>query len=197
MRKRKLLWGGVPALVLLVCTAVQAAPQKIVITATRNATGEDRVPAGVTVLTPKDWEKTGALTVRDALERVPGLNVVEGGMTGNKVSLRGMGNGSTLILVDGRRLAGEDSPQTMNVYELNRLNLDRVRRIEVVRLQPCTAVMPWVASSRFSPGSPAGRGAMPAPGSVPGKKRCTVACPRARWASWTFPSTPSSRTCGK
>ena len=54
MRKRKLLWGGVPALVLLVCTAVQAAPQKIVITATRNATGEDRVPAGVTVLTPKD-----------------------------------------------------------------------------------------------------------------------------------------------
>ncbi|WP_289049889.1 TonB-dependent siderophore receptor [uncultured Acidaminococcus sp.] len=133
MRKRKLLWGGVPALVLLVCTAVQAAPQEIVITATRNATGEDRVPAGVTVLTPKDWEKTGALTVRDALERVPGLNVVEGGMTGNKVSLRGMGNGSTLILVDGRRLAGEDSPQTMNVYELNRLNLDRVRRIEVVR----------------------------------------------------------------
>lgn len=133
MRKRKLLWGGVPALVLLVCTAVQAAPQKIVITATRNATGEDRVPAGVTVLTPKDWEKTGALTVRDALERVPGLNVVEGGMTGNKVSLRGMGNGSTLTLVDGRRLAGEDSPQTMNVYELNRLNLDRVRRIEVVR----------------------------------------------------------------
>ncbi|WP_432642783.1 TonB-dependent receptor plug domain-containing protein [Acidaminococcus sp.] len=120
-------------LALLFCPAIQAAPREIVITATRNATGEDRVPAGVTVLTSKDWEKTGALTVREALERIPGLNVTEGGMAGNKVSLRGMGNGSTLILVDGRRLAGEDSPQTMNVYELNRLNLDRVRRIEVVR----------------------------------------------------------------
>ena len=133
MNQRKLLWGGIPALVLLACTAAQAAPQEIVITATRNATGEDRVPAGVTVLTPRDWEKTGALTVRDALERVPGLNVTEAGMTGNKVSLRGMGSGSTLILVDGRRLASEDSPQTRNVYELNRINLDRVQRIEVVR----------------------------------------------------------------
>lgn len=133
MRKRKLLWGGIPVLALLFCPAIQAAPREIVITATRNATGEDRVPAGVTVLTSKDWEKTGALTVREALERIPGLNVTEGGMAGNKVSLRGMGNGSTLILVDGRRLAGEDSPQTMNVYELNRLNLDRVRRIEVVQ----------------------------------------------------------------
>lgn len=120
-------------LALLFSPAIQAAPREIVITATRNATGEDRVPAGVTVLTSKDWEKTGSLTVREALERIPGLNVTEGGMAGNKVSLRGMGNGSTLILVDGRRLAGEDSPQTMNVYELNRLNLDRVRRIEVVR----------------------------------------------------------------
>lgn len=133
MGKRKLLWGGIPALVLLACTAVQAAPQEIVITATRTATGEDRVPAGVTVLTPKDWTKTGALTVRDALERVPGLNVSEAGMTGNKVSLRGMGSGSTLILVDGRRLASEDAPTTRNVYELNRINLDRVQRIEVVR----------------------------------------------------------------
>ena len=105
----------------------------VVLPGNPGGTPGNRVPAGVTVLTSKDWEKTGVLTVREALERIPGLNVTEGGMAGNKVSLRGMGNGSTLILVDGRRLAGEDSPQTMNVYELNRLNLDRVRRIEVVR----------------------------------------------------------------
>lgn len=133
MKRRKLFLGlGASGLVLLAAVA-QAAPQEIVITATRTATGEDRVPAGVTVLTPKDWTKTGALTVRDALERVPGLNVAEAGMTGNKVSLRGMGSGSTLILVDGRRLASEDAPTTRNVYELNRINLDRVQRIEVVR----------------------------------------------------------------
>lgn len=133
MKKRKLVLGlGASGLMLLAAVA-QAAPQEIVITATRTATGEDRVPAGVTVLTPKDWTKTGALTVRDALERVPGLNVSEAGMTGNKVSLRGMGSGSTLILVDGRRLASEDAPTTRNVYELNRINLDRVQRIEVVR----------------------------------------------------------------
>ena len=94
MRKRKLLWGGSRS----GAAGLYGGP---------GGTSENRDyghperhrggpgAAGVTVLTPKDWEKTGALTVRDALERVPGLNVVEGGMTGNKVSLRGMGNGST------------------------------------------------------------------------------------------------------
>ena len=44
-----------------------------------------------------------------------------------------MGTSATLILVDGRRLAGEDSGSTRNVYELNRLNLHQVERIEIIR----------------------------------------------------------------
>lgn len=58
---------------------------------------------------------------------------MEAGMTGNQVSIRGMGTSSTLILIDGRRLAGEDSGSTMNVYELNRMSLDEVECIEVMR----------------------------------------------------------------
>lgn len=44
-----------------------------------------------------------------------------------------MGTSSTLILIGGKRLAGEDSGSTMNVYELNRMSLDEVECIEVMR----------------------------------------------------------------
>lgn len=85
------------------------------------------------VITQEEMKEKGAYNVRDALKLVNGLDVQEAAMVGNNVSLRGMGTNATLILVDGRRLASEDSGQTMNVYELNRMNIHSVDRIEIVR----------------------------------------------------------------
>ena len=85
------------------------------------------------VIKEEDIKKGGAYNVRDVLKPLTRLNVMEAGMTGNQVSIRGMGTSSTLILIDGRRLAGEDSGSTMNVYELNRMSLDEVECIEVMR----------------------------------------------------------------
>lgn len=67
------------------------------------------------VIKEEDIKKGGAYNVRDVLKPLTRLNVMEAGMTGNQVSIRGMGTSSTLILIDGRRLAGEDSGSTMNV----------------------------------------------------------------------------------
>lgn len=106
---------------------------EVVITATKTALGQQAVPSSTAVITRQEIEKMGVQTVREALERVPGLTVNAAGVAGNKVSFRGMGNSGTLILIDGRRQASEDSPQLMNVYELNRMNLSRVERIEVIR----------------------------------------------------------------
>ena len=104
-----------------------------VVTATRTKLEEKKVPMTVKVISKEDLKKTGAYNVRDALKNVTGLNVMEAGMTGNQVSIRGMNTNATLILKDGRRMAGEDSGSTANVYELNRMNIDDVERIEVVR----------------------------------------------------------------
>lgn len=77
--------------------------------------------------------------MEDVLKRVPNLDLTPTSMQGqssqvtHQVSLRGMGNKGTLILVDGRRLAGEDAPETINGYELRRINLHDVDRIEVLR----------------------------------------------------------------
>ena len=104
-----------------------------VVTATKTKLEEKKVPMSTEVITQEEMKEKGAYNVRDALKLVNGLDVQEAAMVGNNVSLRGMGTNATLILVDGRRLAREDSGQTMNVYELNRMNIHSVDRIEIVR----------------------------------------------------------------
>lgn len=113
--------------------------QEIVITATKTKNDRKLIPQSVDVLTQKDFAKWGAQTVEDVLKRVPNLDLTPTSMQGqssqvtHQVSLRGMGNKGTLILVDGRRLVGEDAPETINGYELRRINLHDVDRIEVLR----------------------------------------------------------------
>ena len=71
--------------------------------------------------------------MRDALRFATNIDVQEVGMTGNVVMVRGMESKHTLILVDGRRMAAENTGSTMNAYELSRINLADVERIEVIR----------------------------------------------------------------
>lgn len=104
-----------------------------IVTATKTSLDAKKVPMSVEVVTAEDMKKLGAYNVRDALRTVNGLNVQEAGMTGNTVQIRGMGTNHTLILIDGKRMAGEDSGSTMNVYELTRINLQDVERIEIIR----------------------------------------------------------------
>jgi outer membrane receptor for ferrienterochelin and colicins len=106
---------------------------EIVVTATRTEQEVKETPASVEVITRKDIETMGAESVVSALKLALNLNLAEAGMTGNQVSLRGMNTNQSLILIDGRRIAGEDTGTTANVYELNRININNIERIEIVR----------------------------------------------------------------
>lgn len=91
------------------------------------------MPQAVEVITKEDIQRTGANDVLTALSLANNLNLSRAGMTGNAVSLRGMSTNHTLILVDGKRYAGEDTDVTTNVYALQRLNVSDIDRIEIVR----------------------------------------------------------------
>ncbi|EGO64522.1 TonB-dependent receptor plug domain-containing protein [Acetonema longum] len=108
-------------------------PEEIVVTATRTEQDVKETPAPVEVIDRQKIETLGAGTVVEALKMAFNLNLSEAGMTGNQVSLRGMNTNHSLILIDGRRIAGEDTNMTANAYELNRINLANVERIEIVR----------------------------------------------------------------
>lgn len=105
----------------------------VVVTATKTETEIKAIPQAVEVITSEDIERMGANDVVTALSLANNLNLSSAGMTGNAVSLRGMSTNHTLVLVDGKRYAGEDTTLTTNVYALNRLNVRDIDRIEIVR----------------------------------------------------------------
>ncbi len=110
-----------------------AKSRDIVVTANKVAEEVKAVPQAVEVITAEDIKKMGADNVYSALRLANNVNISEAGMTGNQVSIRGMSTYHTLILVDGKRISGEDTTATANFYALKRLNLDTVERIEIVR----------------------------------------------------------------
>lgn len=105
----------------------------IIVTATKTEAEVKAVPQAVEVITSEDMARLGANDVLTALSLADNLNISKAGMTGNAVSLRGMSTNHTLILVDGKRYAGEDTDVTTNVYSLERLNVSDIERIEIVR----------------------------------------------------------------
>ena len=106
---------------------------EVVVTASRTKQEVKESPSSVEVITREDIDKMGAESVRQALQLALGLDTMENGMVGNQVSIRGMYTNQTLILIDGRRVRTENTNQTTNYYELERINMDDVERIEIVR----------------------------------------------------------------
>lgn len=107
--------------------------EPITVTASRTEMQVRYSPAATEVITSKDIEKMGAENLAQALQLAIGINILENGMVGNQISIRGMNTNQTLLLVDGRRIRSEDGSSTQNYYELQRFNIDEVDRIEIVR----------------------------------------------------------------
>lgn len=105
----------------------------VVVTATRTQEEVKAVPQTVEVITKEDIEQLGATDVYSALRLAANVDVTSSGMAGHNVMIRGMSTNHTLILIDGKRFAGEDTSATQNVYALGRLSLSNIERIEIVR----------------------------------------------------------------
>ncbi len=114
-------------------SAQQVQTRDVVVTASRTEQLIKDTPAAVEVVTREDIEKMGAETLAQALQLAVGIDVSENGMVGNSVSIRGAKSNQTLILVDGMRIRTENTDQTANNYELQRVNMADVERIEIVR----------------------------------------------------------------
>ena len=105
----------------------------IVVTASKMEMEIKAEPAAVEVITAEDIRRLGATNVRDALALASNINVSKAGMVGNAVMVRGNNTNHTLIMVDGMRMASEDTPTTENYYKLAQINVNDIERIEIVR----------------------------------------------------------------
>ncbi|WP_315266514.1 TonB-dependent receptor [Selenomonas noxia] len=141
-KKKVLLTAAVLSAVSIPAYAAQRAENapetlvhtdEIVVTASRTEQEVKETPSAVEVITRADIDKMGAETLAQALKLAIGIDIQENAMVGNRSGLRGMNTNQTLILVDGRRIRTENTRETMNYYELQRINMDDVERIEIVR----------------------------------------------------------------
>jgi iron complex outermembrane receptor protein len=124
--------------------AQQAAKvEKIEVTGSNIKRVDAEGPAPVQIITRQDIEKTGASTVSEVLRNLPSNS---GGsydetFTGSfargssGVSLRGLGQKSTLVLINGRRMAVYSFAQNLTdtFVDLNSIPLSAIDRIEVLK----------------------------------------------------------------
>lgn len=87
-------------------------------------------------ITEKDMKRMGASNVVEALAMAEGLSLAPAGqsaMGGRQLMIRGMNSSQTLVLVDGHRLADEDTASSQNMNLLQRFDLSQVEQIDIIR----------------------------------------------------------------
>lgn len=106
---------------------------EIIVTATRTEQTVKDTPSTVQVITREDIERRQSQTLADALRQATGIIMFNDFQSRANLSIRGSESRHVLIMVDGRRLSGELSYNSANVYDINRIRMENVERIEIIR----------------------------------------------------------------
>lgn len=115
-------------------TAEKYKMEEYVVTATRTELTEKENPRSVEVITKEDLKSLGAINLRDALRMATNLEIQGGaGSSGDVITIRG--GDDVLVLLNGKRHAseGQFSFLNQNAYTLDRININNVERIEILR----------------------------------------------------------------
>lgn len=112
---------------------VETTLDEISVAATGVPTPTTQVGSSVTVLTERTLEQQQRRTVPDALQQVPGLNVVQTGGPGGQTSvfIRGANSNHTKVLIDG--IDATDPSNGNGSFDFGQLLTDDLARIEVLR----------------------------------------------------------------
>jgi vitamin B12 transporter len=129
----------IPLLVLLLKAQTALAQQadlalpETLVTTTRPPLAITDIAAGVSVIDRQQIESSGAVTLADVLQTVPGLHVSPSGGAGGQASLfmRGTNAGHVLVLRDGMPINDPSDPN--GAFNFGTETLSDIERIEVVR----------------------------------------------------------------
>ena len=112
--------------------------EMVVVTGSRLKRIEAAGPSPVHVITRQEIDRSGAATVREVLNTVT-QNANSRDESGNAsflgastVQLRGLPLGTTLILLNGRRIGASAAQVSFNIFDLSNVPLEAVERIEVL-----------------------------------------------------------------
>ena len=123
---------AMPAISLSAQTAFRDSVEldPIVVTASHTPKSLKDAPVVTRLITLRDIKIVDATNIQDMLiQEIPGLEFGFAMTQETSLNMSGFGGSSVLFLVDGERMAGE----TMDNVDYNRMNLDNVGRIEIVK----------------------------------------------------------------
>ena len=104
--------------------------EQVVVTGTRTPKLLKDVPVVTRVIAENDIKRLDANNIGSVLEaEIPGIEFSYSMNQQKSINMSGFGGNAVLFLVDGERLAGE----TLNNVDYDRLNMDNVERIEIVK----------------------------------------------------------------
>ena len=138
MKMKKTTWKGFSAFLLacaLLPTPYAGAAETVkagdvYVTATRVERELQQIPMSLTVMTAEDVQKSGARTVGELLQDVPGVQIQNDGSQGLKrVSIRGEDAFRTLVLIDGQKISEHKSMSGSPLL----VDASRIERIEVIK----------------------------------------------------------------
>lgn len=102
----------------------------VIVTAKTNSNSLDT--AGTfTVITKKDIEESHATNVQDLLEESTGISLTTSGDGRKKVSVRGLDDTFTLILIDGKKVSNVDAQISYGDFAFEFISLDMIEKIEI------------------------------------------------------------------
>jgi iron complex outermembrane receptor protein len=126
--------------------AEQAPVQKVYVTGSNIKRADKEGSSPISTLTSKEIAATGANTVAELLHSIPAFGSGTSNDTFNDngfskgastASLRGLGSSSTLILLNGRRIAAsayaDPNQGKSSVYDLNSIPVSAIERVEVFK----------------------------------------------------------------
>lgn len=125
------LWGGTAFAAQE--TLNEYSLDAMVVTATRTAMTVKEAPSAVEIVDSKKLEQTQAKTLHDALKGALGVNVFNDFQGRSNVSIRGSESRHVLIMVDGKRMGGELSYNSANAWDVDRIRMEDVERVEIIR----------------------------------------------------------------
>ena len=116
---------------LLLAQTIDVSP--VVVTATLIPTPIDQVGSSISLITAQDIQDHQWRSVPDALQEVPGINVVQSGGAGGQTSIfiRGANSNHTKVLIDGIEVNDPSTPG--NGFDFGQALTGGLARVEVLR----------------------------------------------------------------
>ena len=108
--------------------------QEIVVSAYRNGQRYQDTPGAIALITPKDLQRSEAVIITPALNRIPGVYMHSGALNTNRITIRGIGSRSPFSTTKIRAYLN-DIPLTTGTGEttIEDIDLGIVDRVEVIK----------------------------------------------------------------